>query len=529
MKRLLFFPGHRMLAYEWEGGRFHRRLAFDPDEAGFAAFRAWLDEAPARPVQLLVDIIEEEFHVDHVPHVMGRDRADLYQRAATRRFRSTPYRYVARQGRQSTGRRDDEILVAGLTNPQLLQPWLEHIDAAGTPLRGIHSLPLVGQELVRRLGLARRRVLLVSQEVSSTARQSYYHHGRLRFSRLVPGRYEDVAGYAEFVEREIDQTIHYLGTQHLRGRDDPVDVVVLAAGEPDRDVLRAHLIDGDGIVFHVLTQAEAARRIGLRGERPDDYSDVLFAHALLRARLPANHYGLPRLRRHLFVRRGRLALAGLAAALAIAAAGVAGTAALRIEAHRDGIAEARERTRTFEQRYEARLRQLAEFDYRAVDVKEAVDLLDDIAFVGRLGPEPVMARVGDLLARHPNILLGRVDWQATRDSDFSAASARAGGRTSPVLASGGTGDPVRHHVFLSGAVVGFGGVYRTAVEYFDRFTADLEAHDAIDRVVVTQAPFDLEPDTGVSGDSGTGARDQQARRAAFAVALRLREVADEAQ
>lgn len=521
MKRLLFFPGHRLIAYEWEGGACRRQVAFEPDEAGYAAFAAWLAESPRVPIHLLLDVIEEEFHIERVPHVIGWDRAELYQRAAEKRFRSTPYRYITRQRRLADGRRDDELLVAGLTNPDLMSAWLEVIDEAGAPLRGIHSLPLVGQSLVRRLGFHRGRTLLVSQEVASTVRQSYYDDGQLRFSRLVPGRYEDQPGYADFLDHEIEQTIHFLGSQRFRRQDEPLNVVVLV-DDDDAPAVRERLADSAAADFHVLALSVVAARVGLHGALPHAHADVIFGHTLLRERLPANHYGLAHLRRHYFVQRGRLALGVLALALVLAAGAVAGGAFVRVEAREAAAAEARERARVFEQRYEGRLRQLAEFDYRAVDVKEAVDLFDDLEFAARITPEHAMAHVGDLLAGHPNILLQSLDWHATRDPGDDVAGAGAGGQARPVLATGNGGSEVLDQVRIRGDVIGFGGVYRTAVEHFNDFTADLRASALLDEVVVVQAPFDLEPDTGVSGDTGTGNRDQQAQRAGFTIVVRMR-------
>lgn len=527
-KRIAFFPGHRMLTYEWERGRCLRELAFEPDEEGMERFRAWLQEAPKQPLQLLLDVIEEEFHVEHVPHVIGRDRIDLYKRTAEKRFRSTPYRYVRRLGRLKSGRRDDEILVAGMTNPQLLQPWLDIIDETTAPLRGIYSLPLTGQYLVGALGFVKRPVLLVSQQVESTVRQSYYERGQLRFSRLVPGRYEDVAGFADFVEREIEQTLHYLTSQRIRRRQDTVDVVVVARAD-DCTTLQTRLGDVDGAVFHLLPYEHIGRKLGSSDVGGSDFADRVFVHSLSRQRLPSNHYGLNTLRRQFFAQRARLALAGMTAAMLLAAAVLAGSAFLQVEANKAGAEEARARATMFERRYESRLQELGEFDYRAVDVKEAVDLLDGIAFIQQVSPETGMAMLGDHLADHPNILIDTVEWRATRDSGFNADRTAASGRATPVLATGSADGMLYHHLRIHGDVVGFGGTYRTAIEYFEAFTESLRARDVVDRLTITQAPFDLEPDTGVSGDSGTGARDQQLRRAEFSLVLRMTGESDEAE
>lgn len=522
MRRLLFFPGHRILAYEWQRGRFRRVEAFEPDEAGRAAFRAWLEEAPRTPVQLLIDVIEEEFHVDHVPHVIGRDRIELYRRTAQKHFRSTEFRYITAQDRQESGRRDDRVLVAGLTNPELLKVWLTVIDAARVPLKGIHSLPLVGERLLPHLGAARtRRALIVSQQIPSTLRQSYYEGGRLRFSRLVPGRYRDAAGFVEFMRRELDQTLHFLETQRFRRRDDPIDVFVIV-GADAYPQLRDGLASSDTVTCHLVPLERLAVRVGIRGEPPGSFADTVFAQVLLRQRRPANHYGLPRLRRHFFLQRGRQALRWTAAALVLATAAVVGGTVLQGRVYEEGAREARARAAEFEELYQQRLRQLAEFDYRASDVKNAVDLMDRLDAAATRDPGGIMARVGEVLGRHPDVVLDGLTWLLSSRPDLEPEAGDGGLGAGVGLPEIAVADaPAYHYALIEGDVVGFGGDYRRAVDTFGRFVAALREGTAFGRVEVLEAPFDLEPDSGVSGDSGTTASDQTAQRASFSVRLRV--------
>lgn len=524
MRRLLFFPGHRLLAYEWERGRFRRAEAFEPDEAGRAAFRAWLEESPRTPVQLLLDVIEEEFHVDHVPHVIGRDRVELYRRTAQKHFRNTEFRYITAQDRQESGRRDDRVLVAGLTNPELLKVWLTVIDAARVPLKGIHSLPLVGERLLPHLGAARaRRALVVSQQIPSTLRQSYYEGGRLRFSRLVPGRYRDAAGFVEFVRRELDQTLHFLETQRFRRREDPIEVFVITGGDVYRE-LRDGLSSSDTVTCHLVPLERLAARVGIRGRPPGDFADTVFAQVLLRQRRPANHYGLPRLRRHFFVQRGRQALRWSAVALVLGALAVVGGAVLQGRVYEDAAREARARAARFEEMYQQRLRQLAEFDYRATDVKNAVDLMNRLDAAATRDPERIMTRLGGVLGAHPDIVLDALTWLLSPQPDLEPEAGRnapvtGGDADLPQIAAADAG--AYHYALIRGDVVGFGGDYRRAIEVFERFVGALRDGTGFGRVEVLEAPFDLKPDSGVSGDSGTTARDRAAQRASFIVRLRL--------
>lgn len=509
MKRLLFFPGHRIIAYEWERDRFRRMAAFEPDDEGRAAFSAWLAEAPRKPVQMLVDVIEEEFHADQVPHALGRERAHLYQRTAERHFRNNEFRYIASQGRERGGRRDDRVLVAGLTNPDLLQVWLNVIAEAKVPLKGIHSLPLVGESLLARLDLQRSpRVLLVSQQVPSTLRQSYYERGQLRFSRLVPGRYEDEREYAEFVATEISQTLRFLENQRFRERGHAVETVIIADGA-SHAALQERLAEVPRTAqCRLLTLDDVAARLGLRERPADAWADTLFAQVLLRCWRTPNHYGVARLRRYFFDQRARIGLRVVAAAAVVAALAVAGGTWMRGALFEAGAEAAREREARFQQLYEQRLSQLDEFEFRAVDVKNAVDLLNDLRRVARTDPARELDTVGRVLADYPAIRLDELAWTL-------APGAQQGQRSGAIPAAGGLdAEGAAPSVRIAGQIDGFDGDYRAAIERFDGFVADLRGRD-LGRVRVSAAPFDLGPDADVSGDSGVEASGVDPQRADF--------------
>lgn len=510
MKRLLFFPGHRILAYEWHAGAFRRIEAFEPDEEGREKFRQWLREAPRTPLQMLIDVIEEEFHIDHVPHVIGRERAHLYKRTARRHFRNSDFTYITRQGRERQGRRDDRVLVAGLTNPDLLRVWLDILAEVQVPLKGIHSLPLVGEYLLPHLGAERAgRVLVVSQQEPGTLRQSYYENGRLRFSRLVPGRYDGAAEYADFVHDELHQTLHFLENQRFRGQGRPVDTCVLADSDAHA-ALRERLAGSVIVNCHLVPLADLSARVGDRGGVSGPYADTIFAQLLLRRR-PANHYGLARLRHFFFVQRARVGLRVLAAASVLAAVAVAGGAWLRGQAYESGIDRAQAREARFEQLYEERLSRLDEFDYRAVDVKNAVDLMADVGAAVRQTPDPLMDALGAILAEHPALTLERLQW-ARADGVVDDVE-RIGGSNTGAMAGG----PV---VQIGGRVSGLDGGYRRAISRFERFVQRLRDAGP-GSVAVERAPFDLAPGSDVSGDSGTTASKPTDQSGEFMLELRL--------
>ncbi|MEX2576274.1 MAG: hypothetical protein WD382_06440 [Halofilum sp. (in: g-proteobacteria)] len=528
MKRLLFFPGYRMLGYEWERGRFLECRSFEPDEAGREAFRAWLAQAPRAPLQLMLDVIEEEFHVDHVPHVIGRDRSDLHRRTLDKHFRQNEFRYLVVQGREPVARegvirRDDRVLVAGLTNPDLLRGWLTVLEDARVPLKSIHSLPLVGEQLLPKLDAARSpRALVISQQIPSTLRQSYYEDGRLRFSRLVPGRYEDAEGYADFLQRELRQTLHFLETHRFRRREDPVEVFVICDREAYH-ALRDRLASTEAATCRLVSLSALTGRVGIRGGPESTHADLVFAHTLLSQPRPDNHYGVSRLRRHFFVQRGRLALQGLATVLVIAALALAGGSYVQGRAYVEGAQQAQQRAGDFERLYQQRLHQLDAFDHRAVDVKRAVDLMAQLEGARQEHPGGLMAAVGHALSEHDDIVLANLRWRATQTPlEQAQPSGTAWERGAQAIQLAEVDAPLRATARIDGEVVGFGGDYRRGVETFEGFIAALRAVPSIARVTVVAAPFDIDSDAAISGDSGTAASSQSAQSAEFALTIQGR-------
>ena len=510
MKRVLLFDGQQLIGYEWLRNACRRIETFEPDESGRSALQAWLARAPRTPVQLLVDVIEEEFHADRVPHVLGPERSQLYQRTATRHFRNTEFRYITCQGRDRTGRRDDRVLVAGLTHPVALKQWLDVIAAAEVPLKGVYSLPLVGESLLPALptkGAA--RVLLVSQQARGSLRQSYYENGCLRFSRQVPVRTESASEYAGVVATEIGQIVRFLENQRFCELDGAIHVRILADPNEHAGLREALDAPADMPPYQLVAPARVAQRLGLRGPDPGAYADLLFVQVLARRRRMPNHYGIARLRRNFLDQRVRLALRGLAAAGLLAALAVVGGTWLRGMVYEQATAEAAERERRFERLYEQRLSQIGEFEFQAVDVKNAVDRVDALAAGARTDPAAELKAIGAVVAQSAPITLQRLQWRL-------GSSQGGRQRTAAIDATGAaTRSPV---VRIEGEVDRFEGDFRLAIGHFEAFVDRLRAA-GLGRVAVEEAPFDLAPDSGVSGDSGIGGSGGSQRRADFALEL----------
>ena len=151
IKRIFFITTGRLRIYHFDG-QLSEPLEFSADEQGLTDFSQYLQQYPAETVAVLVDVVEEDFREDTIPHVFGGDRQSVLSTKLNRIFRDTTYSHTLFQGRETEGgRRDDRVLFTALIRPDLLAPWMGQLSKHKVPVAGIYSLPLLSGQLCKHL------------------------------------------------------------------------------------------------------------------------------------------------------------------------------------------------------------------------------------------------------------------------------------------------------------------------------------------------------------------------------------------
>jgi hypothetical protein len=305
-----------MAVYHWSGNALLEPLWFGADEDGLTEFSLYLDHAPHDPVYLLVDVVEEEFREETIPHVVGSDRRALIRTRLNRLFRDPTYSYAAVQGRDTEGRRDDRVLFTALIRPDLLSPWIGQIAKHKVPLAGIYSLPIVSEALIRRMPVESDHALLVTLQSTGGLRQTFFHQNRIKLSRLAIMPPGGTPGHASYVLGEIEKIRRYLNSLRQLPHDSPLDVYVVGGRPLLADITRQSP-DSLTTRHHLLDVEEVAEMVGMKGPYGSEYSDRIFAHLLAKKRLP-NQYAPSNQTRHNTMYRTRLGLLAASAALVVA-------------------------------------------------------------------------------------------------------------------------------------------------------------------------------------------------------------------
>ena len=232
-RRVLLISAQQAAVCHWEGNDPGHYAVFDAGEEGRQSFRRYLAETADLPFYVLVDVFDEEYRQDTIPHISGRDRRALLKRKAGRLFKDTSYCFYKVTGRETGGRRNDRVLLTALANPVVIKQWVAILEEAKAPLAGISSLPLFTGQLLKPIaGRCDGRRLLVSLQSISGLRQTFFDNGEFQHSRLVQLPRGGPASYFPFIRDEVEKIQRYLNSRRPLTSEEPLHIHFPPGGRP---------------------------------------------------------------------------------------------------------------------------------------------------------------------------------------------------------------------------------------------------------------------------------------------------------
>ena len=478
-KTLLFLGADHFHAYTWKEGMLSGEQRFADSSEGKEQFAAFLQKH-RDPAYLLTDLIEEDFRHETVPHLYGGARTALIQRKFEQYYRNTQFRQALLLQRRKDGRRDDDMLFSGLTNPALILPWLNTMLAHSIPVVGIYSVPNISAPLVKNI--PSDHLLLLSWEKHAGLRETYFDTKLLRFSRLTPIKADK--SFSETAEKEAGRTQQYLKSLSLLPPGKSLDVYIICHAD-DRRELEARLSDDTDMHYTYLDIQELGQYIKSKTDYAGSDATPLFLH-LLATKPPHNHYAAVA-HTHFFqllqLRRGLLWLSAVLAAgsLLWSAANIlegrwsnADSESLKIQASKLSQ-QAQQITQGFPSTLAT-----------ATDMKTAVLLARKL---NNYAPPPqiILDGLSKALDNFPRIRVDKLVWRASAAPDTAPPNGAVANAPAQVIT-------------LSGELAEFTGDYRGALSYVEQFQQTLV--NGGHSVTALTLPLDISPKGSISADVG---------------------------
>lgn len=498
MKRIFYFSGHRLTVFHWKRKKLAGACSFESNLEGYKKFRQYLGASEKTTSCMMLDVIEEDFRKEFIPHVYGNDRKAVVSRLMDRYYRSSrQYTYSEIQGRQKSGRKDDELLLAAITNPELVQTWLEIIEEADVPLSCILSLPLVSKEILPALSAKKGYVLLVSQQVNSNLRQTFFKNGKMVSSRqsVINQDAANISNIGKLARPEVDRTIAFIRSQYL-SEEDVIDVHILGSDE-QIDSLESSFLSDPFNSYHVHRLKELNHKLGIDG-LPDKFADGLFSWIALYRSGMAGHYG----HRQDFVRfYYTLASNALYAASVI----VILASLLKIESNiSDGISYNEstnlllQRTDEFKQVYKEKYQAYEELFSNARLMEMAVGMTGQIESNSRVTPLDFMLVLSKLVSNPQlgRIYIDKIEWTTRQLDEAKLRKSRFNTDNVSKYKPTNVTSPseVQHVAVVTGRIPVTFNNYRESVNRINNFITTLSSSDRVEKVSAINLPVEVRPE-----------------------------------
>ena len=506
MKRIFYFSGHRLTVFHWSGKKLSDACSFESNDEGFSKFKQYLEGSAKTTTSLLLDVIEEDFRKDIIPHVYGKDRAAVISRLMDRHYRSSrQYTYSRVQGRQKSGRKDDEVLLAAITNPELVRTWVRIIEDCDIPLSGILSLPLVSKNILPAAGAKKGYVLLVSQQVNSNLRQTLFKDGKMVSSRqsVINQDAANISNIGEYAKPELERTLTFIRNQQQMEETDIINVHIIGS-DTQIDSLESVFASDSSNIFHIHRLKEISKKLGVTG-LDDKFADGLFAWLALSKCGLTSHYG----QKNDFVRfYYALASNALYAASVLAVI----VSLLMIESNiSDGISYKesttllKQRTDEFRRVYSEKYKTYEELFSNAKLMDMAVGMVDQIETNSQVTPLDFMLALSKIVSSPQigRLYIDKIEWSTRQIDDNKTRNSRKKTEDGVKYTNTDVTSPseIQHVAVVTGRIPVSLKNYRESVNKINNIITTLSSSERIEAVSAISLPVEVRSEKKFASES----------------------------
>lgn len=289
-RRIFLITSSQMKVFEWHDKTLFSSYEFNNNDDGCSQLKEYLQSVQPLVSQVLVELLEEDFQRDKIPHVLGSDRASLISRQISRHYNGNKYTHARILGRETTGRKDDEVLLASIANEEPVDFWLQYLSKYSVPIAGIWSLPMISMAILKKLNIVDDNVLLVSRQMKTTLRESFFHEGKFYLSRQVKldSSIFKKSRVLSYLTDGADQIHKFLTNQRIVPFGQKLKVISLMPGDLINDAMAIR--EDSSILTHSFIGLQSIfDAYGIRVDKNPE-ADVLFSYICADSSLRSDHY-----------------------------------------------------------------------------------------------------------------------------------------------------------------------------------------------------------------------------------------------
>ena len=506
-RRVLFVSSDKLAVYHWANNNLGSSYLFDVSAEGFEFFERYLKTVPNDPVYVLLDTVAEEYRLDTIPHVFGADRRAIIERKQDRVFRGTPYLYADVQGREESGRRDDNIMLSAITSPEVIQPWLKILEEYKVPVTSVVSVPLLLQEIKDIIPDMTNNALVFSLQSISGLRQSFVRDKLLKFSRLIKVPRYGTEPYAPIITEELIKVRRYINGANLLDLDKPLDIYFLGNQELLDDLGKTHT-NSPMVRYHMLDVDTLAKTCGIVDHVRTPFSDKYFAYQLLKYK-SKNYYATSKDTRYYQMRQINKSLRVASLVLMLSGVVWGGLNVLEGFVYRQQQRADAQKADFYNARYQVAQERISALPIDPADLKVVVET-KDVLNTYKTDPVDMFKLISRGLDTFSDIQISQIQWASNINPNHKLGGEPTNSTiedgTQNVMGFSNISDTETGYIYYQIAqfnayLENFDGDYRRALSTIDKFTELLRQQDSVHDVSVVTLPLDISSEASLQGSA----------------------------
>ena len=505
LKRVFYYSGHHLTIFHWKNENCIACFVFNPGEEGLEKFKTYLMATQNTPVRILVDLIEENFNSEAIPHVGSADRRAIISRMIERQYRkSVDYVHYKIIDRQTDGRRDDILLCSILSNPNILEPWLNILNECNISICGIWSLPQLSQSLFLKLDIKTPNILMVSQQVPGILRQTFIKNSIIQSSRSAVVNLED-ASIGQYISIEVEQIIRFIANQRHIGFDENIEVHIMCR-ESDIQEIKSYCIDSASLSFHYHKLSDIINMLGCNlqtieqnSQKITDYCKGIYSYVCASKLLPVGHYGNRSLFAKYYEQIFSRALYALSSVILLFSVIMTLTCISDSNSLDKETIKLKEQAKVVNNQYKKNMFKLEHKLFQAQSMQSSVLLTKKIQDYKSLSPQNFMSDISRILTRAGmnDTAITRIRWQQRQSNVQSAVNNRNHKRQIDYSKS----DAINQHATIEGHIITSNSSLKDSVKKVNLIADAFKSSQLISQIKINQMPVDYRSKSSIENES----------------------------
>ncbi len=238
------FTDKTLTVYQWSGGElFTDSVYYLHNPEDLELFTQNIHNWAGIIGYVLLNLSSEEYHEEQLPHIFGQDRKLMLERKLSKLFSNSDYTHSDFLKREKTGRRDDIFLLSGITDTEVIEPYIDIINDHQIEISGVYSTPPIINKVIKPLKHEKHVLFIATGKPAEDRlpfRQTFLNGKLIHFNRITSittsGESDDLA---QKFNKEIERTWQYLNNRREISPTDDLEVILIVPDNVE-SALNAH-------------------------------------------------------------------------------------------------------------------------------------------------------------------------------------------------------------------------------------------------------------------------------------------------